>query len=149
MKKNLLLTICFMLMVPPGAYAGNGQTLTVNGQTVDKVLSKMTFNGDNVILTFTDNSSQTSGMESVSLSFSSASAIDAVNVFQYNGIVGDVISLGGLMAGTSITIYDTAGRKQMSSTAQGSSVQMNVASLQNGIYLLKVGKQVVKFAKRQ
>ena len=90
MKKNLLLTICFMLIVPPGAYANNVQTLTINGQTVNKALSKMTFDGDNVILTFTDNSSQTSEMESVSLSFSSASAIDAVSVFQYNGIVGDV-----------------------------------------------------------
>ena len=148
MKKNLLLTICFMIIVPPGAYANNVQTLTINGQTVNKALSKMTFDGDNVILTFTDNSSQTSEMESVSLSFSSASAIDAVSVFQYNGIVGDVISLGGLTAGTSITIYDTAGRKQMNATAQGPSAQIDIASLQNGIYMLKAGKQVVKFAKR-
>ena len=45
------------------------QTVKINGETIDKTVSKITFDGDNVVLTFADQTSQTADMEQVSISF--------------------------------------------------------------------------------
>lgn len=142
------MTICFLMMSLMSVHAGNTQTLTINGQTVDKAVTQMTFDGDNVVLHFADNSTQTSDMSAVTLSFTSATGIDAVHAFQYNGVVGDELSLDGIAAGTVIAIYDASGKQQYAATAQNTSVRINVAGMQKGLYLLKAGKQVVKFVKR-
>jgi hypothetical protein len=148
MKTNLLLTICFSAMLSYGAYAGETQTLTINGQTVDKLVSQITFNGDNVVFHFADNSTQSADMNTAVLSFSHATDIQTLNLLQFKGVVGDAISLSGIADGSGIAIYDAAGHQQLSMKAQGTSVQIDVAAFQKGLYLLKVDKQVIKFMKR-
>ncbi len=64
------LTILLMAVVWTTAMmADTKQTVTVNGSTVDKTVSRMTFDGDKVVMTFTDNTAQTEDMEAVTISF--------------------------------------------------------------------------------
>lgn len=51
------------------ATADDIQTLTLNGQTSDKTVSRITFSGDNAVLTFTDQTTATCDMEQVKLEF--------------------------------------------------------------------------------
>ena len=69
MKKTLCLFTLCLLGMTAAAEDGTRQTVTVNGTTVDKTVKKITFSGDDVVLNFTDDSSQTADMEQVSISF--------------------------------------------------------------------------------
>jgi hypothetical protein len=103
----------------------------------------MTFEGDNVILTFVDNSTQTADMGSVTLSFGSLSSINDLKAFQLKKVVNGQISLEGLEKGTEVFIYDTAGKQ----IARSKSTNINVSKLKEGVYVLKAGTQLVKFVK--
>ena len=50
MRKTILLLL--LLTASFSLHAQATQTLTVNGQTIDKVVTQITFEGDNVILHF-------------------------------------------------------------------------------------------------
>ena len=47
------------------AVTESGQTITINGQTVDKTATELTFDGDNVILHFNDGTQLSADMASV------------------------------------------------------------------------------------
>ena len=47
--------------------ADTKQTVKIDGTTVDKTVERLTFDGDKVVLTFTDHSTQTEDMELVSI----------------------------------------------------------------------------------
>lgn len=84
-------------MTSLAARADNSQTLTINGQTVNKVVTKITFNGDNVTLAYSDNSSQTEEMSLVAIDFSyTTTGISAVNKpDNENNIDAKVYNLNG------------------------------------------------------
>ena len=69
MKKTICLFTLCLLGLTAAAEDGTRQTVTVNGTIVDKTVKKITFSGDDVVLNFTDDSSQTADMEQVSISF--------------------------------------------------------------------------------
>ena len=79
---------------------------------------KITFNGDNVVFHFADNSTQSADMNTAVLSFSHATDIQTLNLLQFKGVVGDAISLSGIADGSTIAIYDAAGHQQLSMKAQ-------------------------------
>ena len=97
--------------------ADNRQTVTVNGQPVDKTVKEITFNGDNVILLFSDNSTQTEDMSLVQLAFSygPATGINQLETVQ-EALQGKVYNLNGQLVGDSIDglakgIYIVNGKK--------------------------------------
>ena len=49
-------------MFSAAVYADNKQTLKVDGQVIDKTITEITFDGDNVTLSYADNSSDTMDM---------------------------------------------------------------------------------------
>lgn len=70
MKKILLLATAFFTaqaMLADNKVAT--QEVIVNNQTVAKDVTKITFEGDNAVITFADNTQQTADMESVSINF--------------------------------------------------------------------------------
>ena len=52
MRKRVIMAAFFVLSMCGMAHADVVQTLTVNGQKVEKVVSQITFSGDNVVLHF-------------------------------------------------------------------------------------------------
>lgn len=145
MKKTLFLFSAFMMMLVSPVKADTTQTLIINGEVVEKIVTKITFDGDNAVLTFSDTSVRTEDMGNVILSFtSSPTSIKNVETFQLNNVVGDNLDIDGLAEGTKVVIYDTSGKDVI--TTNGSNI--NVSGLKPGMYILKAGNQVVKFIKK-
>ena len=145
MRKILALTAACLLLSVSAALAGVGQQLTINGQTVEKSVTRITFDGDNVVLHFIGGDSQTADMESVILGFE-YSPTTAIHTLR--GTVGNSLSLEGLEPGTEVSIYDAQGKLVTTTTASEAKAVLSTSTLKKGVYMLKAGPQAVKFIKR-
>ena len=100
MKKVYLLLLAGMLST--AVFAGNKQTVTIEGQVIEKTISEITFDGDNVVLHYADNSSDQADMSLVTLSFS----YTTTGISQVEGIKkalqGKVYNLQGQCVGSSL-----------------------------------------------
>ena len=100
MKKAYLLLLAGMLST--AVFAGNKQTVTIDGQVIEKAISEITFDGDNVVLHYADNTSATEDMSLVTLSFS----YTTTGISQVEGIKkalqGKVYNLQGQYVGSSL-----------------------------------------------
>lgn len=124
--------------------AGTIQRLTINNEVVEKTVTRITFEGDNVVLQFSSDTSMETDMSGVVLNFLLPQSIRSVESFKLAQTIGNVLNVKGLAKDTEIRVLDAAGR-QMISTKKTS---IDVSHLPQGIYLLQVGNQVVKFNKK-
>ncbi len=145
MMKRMILSFAFAAGLISGIYAA-GPTLTINGVEVAKTVTKITFDGDNAVLHFGDDT-ESHDMNSVMLTFSSLSGIDELIAYSFNGIINDNIELGGIPAGTTIEIYDTIGKLLVSEKSVSDPTCINISLLKSGVYLLRAGKNCIKFKK--
>lgn len=77
--KRLPILLSSLIMGATASWADMGQTVTIDGTVVAKFANGLTFDGDNVILTFEDGTSQTADMSLVSIDLTyDASAITEV-----------------------------------------------------------------------
>ena len=99
-------------------WADNKQTVTINGQSVNKTVTEITFNGDNLTLTYSDGTSEESDMSFVKLAFSydtNSTGINQVETVKQS-LHGKVFNLNGQFIGTSTEglakgIYIVNGKK--------------------------------------
>lgn len=104
-------------MLSAAVYADNKQTVKVDGQVIDKTITEITFDGDNVTLSYADNSSDTMGMSLVSLSFTYGTSAGIHQVDQLKETLqGKVFNLNGQLVGNSAEglskgIYIVNGKK--------------------------------------
>lgn len=100
MKKAYLLLLAGMLST--AVFAGSKQTVTIDGQVIEKTISEITFDGDNVVLQYSDNTSDQADMSLVTLSFS----YTTTGISQVEGIKkalqGKVYNLQGQFVGSSL-----------------------------------------------
>lgn len=125
--------------------AESKQTLTINGQTVESVVTRITFDGDNVVLHFKGGDSQTADMDAVVLGFE-YSPTTSISVLR--GTVDNYLNLAGLDEGAVVSIYDAQGKLITTTTAREAKAVLSVSTLRSGVYVLKAGRQVVKFIKK-
>ena len=144
MKKLLFSFVAMMLMVVSPIKAEANQTLIINGEVVSKVVTKITFEGDLVVLTFSDSTTAKEDMDNVVLRFTAPTSIKDLTTFQLKKAVDCSLEINGLAAGTQVYVFDAAG-KQMLVTKDST---VNVSGLKSGVYVLKAGDQIVKFVKR-
>lgn len=144
MKKILLLMTVGLATAFSPATAGDIQQLTINGQTVEKTVSRITFDGDNVVLHFLDNTSQVEDMDAVVLGFD----YNTTSIYSFEGEVKGKLNLGGLPEGTVVTIYDAKGRTVATTTARQAKTVLSTAKLNSGVYMIKAGDKAVKFVKK-
>ncbi len=147
MKKIVTLLLSLFLTVGT-AFADNSQVVIINGQKVEKVATKITFNGDNAVVTFSDGTTDTADMSNVVIYLNVSTDISKVQTFNYNGIIGDELRLSNIAEGTTVTIYDATGKVLQQVKATDTTLSLNTASLKNGVYVLKAGNQIVKFLKK-
>lgn len=100
MKKAYLLLLAGMLST--AVFADNKQTVKIDGQVIEKTISEITFDGDNVVLHYADNTSDPADMSLVTLSFS----YTTTGISQVEGIKkalqGKVYNLQGQFVGSSL-----------------------------------------------
>lgn len=108
-----------MAAVCTSASADNTQTVVVDGTTINKNVTRLTFSGDDVVMTFADNTSQTADMSLVSISFtySPTTAISGPEVNE-ESTVKRVYNLNGQYVGNSTTglpkgLYIVNGKKMV------------------------------------
>ena len=115
MKKSMiLLTMGLLLTAPafsttPDDNKGTGQTLTVNNEKVERIVSEIRLDGNNAILLFTDGSKMTADMRLVTLtmSYNETTGISSLNMKDKDG---------------KVKVYDLQGRRMgdgRPSTAKG------------------------------
>lgn len=150
MKKQFLaLCLAVGLAVPTmAAVAIAGQTITINGQTVEKEATELTFSGDNVVLHFSDGSTQSADMSTVSISFDPTTGIDEISTFTLKGATEGVLNISGLKPGMKLQVYDASGRMVANSKSVAESTVVDLSNMKGGVYILRAGNNVIKFVKR-
>lgn len=93
----------------PDDNKGTGQTLTVNNEKVERIVSEIRLDGNNAILLFTDGSKMTADMRLVTLtmSYNETTGISSLNMKDKDG---------------KVKVYDLQGRRMgdgRQSTAKG------------------------------
>lgn len=145
MKKVHSLLLLFMLCFVLSASGATEQKLIINGETVNKVVASITFEGNNAVLTFSDKEKMTVDMSAVVLIFGESTPS---GIYQLKQAVSNQLSFQGLSAGTPVVVYDAAGHIAMQSVVSDENGTLSVKGLKSGLYLLKANNRVVKFVKR-
>ena len=151
MKKRLFISLLFFIYLAVPSWAQTQQTVTINGQTVEKTVVQITFDKDQVVLHFNDGLTQTADMDDVSIAFSpkDAESISSLqdNAFIFHGVVNGQLTIGNLQEGTHLTIFNANGQRMMSALSTGGTTTLQVSQLPVGTYILRAGTQIVKFQK--
>ena len=100
MKKAYLLLLAGMLST--AVFAGSKQTVKIDGQLIEKTVSEITFDGDNVVLQYADNTSDQADMSLVALSFTyQTTGISQIEDIK-KALRGKVYNLQGQYVGSSL-----------------------------------------------
>ena len=100
MKKAYLLLLAGMLSTV--VFAGSKQTVKIDGQLIEKTVSEITFDGDNVVLQYSDNTSNQADMSLVTLSFTyQTTGISQIEDIK-KALQGKVYNLQGQYVGSSL-----------------------------------------------
>jgi hypothetical protein len=122
MKRKTFLCMFLMALLSGGTmYAETEQTVIINGTEIDKFVSNLTFNGNNVTLQFDDNTSLTEDMSKVSISLS------------YENTTGI----------TNITSMDNSGKSKVYNL-NGQYMGKDANALNKGMYIINGKKTVIK-----
>ncbi|MEF2623069.1 MAG: subtilase [Xylanibacter rarus] len=122
MKRKTFLCMFLMALLSGGTmYAETEQTVIINGTEIDKFVSNLTFNGNNVTLQFDDNTSLTEEMSKVSISLS------------YENTTGI----------TNITSMDNSGKSKVYNL-NGQYMGKDANALNKGMYIINGKKTVIK-----
>lgn len=122
MKRKTFLCMFLMALLSGGTmYAETEQTVIINGTEIDKFVSNLTYNGNNVTLQFDDNTSQTEDMSKVSISLS------------YENTTGI----------TNITSMDNSGKSKVYNL-NGQYMGKDANALNKGVYIINGKKTVIK-----
>ncbi|MFA6778708.1 MAG: T9SS type A sorting domain-containing protein [Paludibacteraceae bacterium] len=121
----------------------------VNGQSVEKTPSKISFDGDNVVVSFSDGTTQSQDMSTTVVKFTEETGVffTKASYFQSNSIVKNSLSISGINETSDIAIYDTNGKICHKQKAGAESITIDVTGLKPAVYLLMVDNQIIKFIK--
>lgn len=130
MTRKLIFALSVAAFTASTALADNTQTVSVNGATVDKIVEQITFEGDYIVLHFTDGTTeQSDDFKSVKIEFSVATAIRTLNRDSSNAPV---------------QVFDMTG-KLVSTMKTADASQLD--ALGKGVYMIRKGKQTIKLIK--
>lgn len=119
MKKHLL-SFLLALMFTGASWADDTQTVTIDGTAAGKTVKQITFNGDKIILHYTDNTTyEGEDLSLVVITFNNASGISKTSQ----------------TLDTEATWYDLSGRR------------LPGAPTQNGTYIKKSASKTIKVKK--
>lgn len=154
MKRKLLSVLVLLLSVT--VQAQSDRLLTINGEAVEKDPVTITLDymePGNVIVAFTDGTKVSCNMNRLEILPNGATAIGKIEraregFFVIKGAVRDELRVEGAKPGADVMIYSAGGTLLMRGKADSSLYVTDVSRLQHGVYLLRIGKQAVKFIKQ-
>lgn len=138
-----------MLLMSLSLVANAGNEVLINGNKAEKDAAKLEFDGDKAFVSYSDGSTFNYDMEQVEIMFTQTSARNTVNSFlKLNSVVTDELHISGLNGGERLVVCNSLGEALVSTTANSEQVDLNLKSLANGVYLLKIDNQSIKFIKK-
>ena len=154
MKRKLLCFVVLLLSV--AVQVQSGRLLKINGEVVEKVPVTITLDAKemgNVIVAFADGTQVSCSMNRLELLPNESTDIRQIQdaqggFFVIKGAVRDELRVEGAEPGTDVMILSVGGTLLMKGKTISSEYVLNVSSLQSGVYLLRIGKQAVKFMKQ-
>ena len=149
--KKLLLFMAMLLAV--GSSRADG-VFKVNGENIQKTPTLVTLDysrAGNILVQFSDSSVVSYNMNLVEFYPNEVNAIQNTmkegTFFHIKGHVSDVLRLEGVTPGAEIGIYAANGAQKYLGKSNGRNASVDVSRLSRGVYILRVGRQAVKFIK--
>jgi len=148
MHKNRLKMLLVGSLFSVGIFAD--PVVMINGSSVQKLASKVTFDGDNAVVKFTDGEMRTLDMESVLIEFSSTTGLPMTDVsfFSATTVVESSLLVSGLTIGSDLSIFSMDGKMLVSQKVNSTEFSYDVSDYKSDVYLLKIDNQVIKFIKK-
>lgn len=150
MKKSFLLLVALASFLVVRA----DNVMKVNDELLEKEFVYIAFDYDqpgNLLVQFADSTILSLNMNQVEILPNEASSVEGVKTnqsfFSFKGLVGDELRLDGVEPGSTIQVFSAGGALMLSEKVAASQHAVNVSNLKKGVYLLRVGKQAVKFTK--
>lgn len=126
----------------------------VNGEYIKKTPTLITMDYSqigNILVQFSDSSVVSYNMNLVEFYSDEAASVQHTMkdgaFFHIKGHVRDVLQLEGVTPGEEIGIYAANGAQKYLGKSNGKNTSVDVSRLGRGVYILRVGRQAVKFIK--
>jgi hypothetical protein len=156
LMKNIIFTFALLLST---YVVWADDVFKVNGEIIEKTPATITWDFNQpgyVNVEFTDGSVLNYNMNLLEYYPNGEGSIDTSvdNIksngifFSINGKVEDVLRLEGLTPGRQLSIYTANGMQVYNGNTPGETMSIDVTHLKSGVYLLRVGRQAVKFIKK-
>ena len=149
--KKLLLFMAMLLAV--GSSRADG-VFKVNGENIQKTPTLITLDysrAGNILVQFSDSSVVSYNMNLVEFYPDEVNSVQSAMkegpFFHVKGHVRDVLYIEGITPGAEIGIYAANGTQKYLGKSNGKNSSVDVSRLSRGVYLLRVGRQAVKFIK--
>lgn len=149
--KKLLLFVAMLLAV--GSSRADG-VFKVNGENIQKTPTFITLDYSRagyIQVQFSDSSVVSYNMNLVEFYPNEVNAIQNTMkegaFFHVKGHVRDILHLEGITPGAEIGIYAANGAQKYLGKSNGKNTSVDVSRLSRRVYLLRVGRQAVKFIK--
>lgn len=150
--KRISILFILLLSVFTFTYAEiNNHAIMINGESLDLEVNEITYDGDNVVLHWTDNSITNTDMSQVIMSLAMEHAgINDVKIYSLNGLQNGFLNITHLDPGLSVSLYDISGNKlyETYNYKMNGFQTIDINPLNSGIYLLKANNSIVKFIKK-
>jgi len=150
MRKFLSLLVALLTVFNSQA-AG---VIKVNGEEIKKTPTLITLDYSKagyIQVQFSDSSVVSYNMNLVEFCPNEVNAIQNTmkegTFFHIKGHVRDVLHLEGITSGAEIAVYSANGEQKYLGKSNGEHMSVDVSRLSRGVYVLRVGRQAVKFIK--
>ena len=128
--------------------------IKVNGEEIKKTPTLITLDYSRagyIQVQFSDSSVVSYNMNLVEFCPNEVNAIQNTmkegTFFHIKGHVRDVLHLEGITSGAEIAVYSANGEQKYLGKSNGENMSVDVSHLSRGVYVLRVGRQAVKFIK--
>jgi len=151
MKRKRLFTILLSSALSLCAMADGGQQITINGNPIDRTAVSLTFEGSQLTLHFSDGTTATTDMSLVNIIFPDgvSTVIDSPQTFVLGAVVeGNLLHVAQLDENVALSVFNSNGQEVARTVSKGHEVTIDMSHQPAGVYLLRAGKQVVKFTKK-
>lgn len=122
----------------------------VNGEALASSPAKITINGDNVNVTFSDGSMTSFDMDDIVVNFSMPTDVATLHnkLFAINSTVENQLILSGVEAEKRLSVLSVSGISVYTGKTESNETRIDISNLASGVYLLNVDGKVVKFIKK-
>lgn len=145
--KNIIIT-CFCLLSSHFVMAN--PEVMVNGEALASSPAKITINGDNVNVTFSDGSMTSFDMDDIVVNFSMPTDVATLQnkLFAINSTVENQLILSGVEAEKRLSVLSVSGISVYTGKTESNETRIDISNLASGVYLLNIDGKVVKFIKK-